>query len=344
MSSLFTKIKSDDFSGFQRIIHSLTGYLTEKPTQNYNFEYDKIVSFGELMSTAIISAYLTEKGITNKHIDIRNCLHTDNNYCDAKVDWETSNKLINKAFNFNDTNIYITQGFIASANNGTTTTLGREGSDYTAAILTYILDADEIVIWKDVGGIYSADPKLYNDIVSLPEISYQEAIELTYYGAKVIHPKTIKPLQNKGIPLIVKSFDNTQSSETVIKNLNKNISLPPIAIVKKNQIIISISPKDFSFIADENLSKIFAVFVSHHVIINMTQNSAISFSACVDFDNRKITPLIDELNNDFYVRYNNNLELVTIRHYTNDAITRFTNNKEIIVEQKSRITARFVVK
>ena len=343
IQSLFNDRTHNVYFTFREIFNNLIEFLDEKPSDNYNFEYDKIVSSGELLSTAVISEYFASINIQNKLIDIRNCIITNDNFRDAKVDWDTSHLEINKAFTFTDTNIYITQGFIASTKKGDTTTLGREGSDYSASIITYLLNAEEIVIWKDVDGIYNSDPKKNKNIIPLPEISYQEAIELTYFGAKVIHPKTIKPLQNKNIPLLVKSFDQADAAGTIIKNISKSISLPPITIIKENQILISVSPKDFSFIAEENLSKIFALFALTHVRINLSENSAISFSACMDYDERKIQILIDSLSNDYYVRYNKNLELITVRHYTEESLQNLTKNRKILIEQRSRLSAHFVI-
>ncbi len=343
IAELFNDKNHAVYSGFYYILDNLTNILKTKASNNYNFEYDRIVSIGELLSTSIISEYFAGLKLNNKLVDIRKGIITNNNFRDAQVDWTASTKAIKKHFTFVDTKIYITQGFIASTKDGLTTTLGREGSDYSASVITYILNANEIVIWKDVNGIYNSDPKKNREIVALPVISYQEAIELTYFGAKVIHPKTIKPLQNKNIPLLVKSFNEPDGKGTIIKKLSQNINFPPITIIKENQILISISPKDFSFIAEDNLSRIFALFASTQVRINMSENSAISFSACVDYDEMKIQKLIESLKQDYFVKYNNNLDLISIRHYTEESLAAISKGKNILVEQRSRITARFVV-
>ena len=343
LQSLFPDKENPAFQIFNNQIQKLKTYLTREPSMDFDFEYDQVVSFGELISTHIISAYLTLKGISNEWIDIRKCLKTDSQFRDAKIDWQLSGKLTNEGFDFSRSDIFVTQGFIGSTKNNLTTTLGREGSDYTAAILTYLLDADEIVIWKDVAGIFNADPHQFNKVEKLDKISFQEAIELAYYGAKVIHPKTIKPLQNKQIPLKVKSFENPIADGTLISTFAERVDFPPVYIIKEKQVLISISPKDFSFIAEENLSKLFAIFAQQRVKVNLSENSAISFSACVDFDERKFPDLISALRKDFKVLYNSGLRLITIRHYTKEAIAHLVKSRKVFVEQKNRLTARFVV-
>ena len=325
------------------LFEKLREYLHNQPSGNYDYDYDQIISFGELVSSAIVAGYLNDQGIANQWIDITTCLKTDETYREAKVDWEESNSLIMNTFNFNQNKFFLTQGFIGSAKNGNRTTLGREGSDYTAAILAYAMNAEKVVIWKDVVGVLNADPRLNENAVKLDEISYQEAIELAYYGAQVIHPKTIKPLHNKNIPLYVKSFIVPNESGTLIRNFDKPLDLMPIFIVKKQQVLISISPKDFSFIVEENISSIFALFAKLRIKVNLMQNSAISFSVSIDNDTHKLSILIKELQKDYKVLYNENLELITIRHYTKQAIAEIIGNRKVLVEQKSRRTARYVV-
>ncbi|MDG1477668.1 MAG: aspartate kinase [Vicingaceae bacterium] len=322
--------------------------IEEEAVREYDYVYDQIVSVGEVLSTKIVSAYLNSVGINNKWQDVRNLIQSDNTHRNANVDWELTEQLIQKdiipQFNTKDQTIFITQGFIASSSELFTTTLGREGSDFSAGILAFCLNAESVTIWKDVPGMLNADPKWFDDTIKLDNISYLEAVELAYYGASVIHPKTIKPLQNKNIPLNVKSFVSPTNTGTLINNETKQDAVVPSFIFKMNQVLISISAKDYSFVMEDSLSHIFGVFSEFGVKINLMQNSAISFSACVDFDEQKTMKLIDELKKNYKILYNDNLELVTIRHYDQSTIERVTANKEILVEQKSRNTARFIVK
>ncbi len=316
----------------------------EKPhTMNYDFDYDQIVSFGELLSTKIISIWLNDAGIKNRWMDIRRYLKSDNTYREAKIDWEISSKLIKQAFHFRDTNIYITQGFIASTINDITTTLGREGSDFTAAILAHILRADNVTIWKDVPGVLNADPKWFDDTVKLEHISYLDAIELAYYGATVIHPKTIKPLQNRNINLYVKSFIEPDKQGTLVANLVYD-KLIPSFIFKIDQVLIRISPKDFSFIAEDNLRTIFGYLSDYGVKINLMQNSAVSFQICTNNDKHKVRSLIDDLEKDFRVSYETGLELITIRYFDQSTIDRVMINKELLLEQRYRQNIQLVVR
>lgn len=320
--------------------------LEEEPSKGYGFVYDQIVSQGELISTKIVSAYLNENNFKNEWLDIRDCLITDNTYREGNVEWNLTEKLVKRKIPalLNQSKIVITQGFIGTTSENFTTTLGREGSDYTAAILSYCLDAEEMIVWKDVPGVLSADPKFYEDAVKLQEISYLDAIELTYYGATVIHPKTIKPLENKNIPLRVRSFIAPKEKGTSIWQHKETKPLVPSFIFKINQILISISAKDFSFIAEESLSKIFAAFAGHKVKINLMQNSAISFSVCVDNDPFKIPELITDLQKDFKVLYNDGLKLITVRHYYPSTLETLIKDKNILLEQRSRHTAQIVLK
>lgn len=344
VNQLFDKKQLDVFNEIEQLYTALEQYLQRSPSLNYNFEYDQIVAFGELLSTRIVSAYLKNSGKPNKWMDIRASIKTDDSYREAIVDWELSTKLVSQFFCFENTFVYVTQGFIGGTSTNMTTTLGREGSDYTAAILGYILDADRIVIWKDVPGIMNADPKWLSDSQKLERISYQEAIELAFYGAKVIHPKTIQPLQNKQIPLHVKSFMSPSDPGTIISgDRKKREDNNAVFIRKQNQWLISISPIDFSFIMEDNLSYIFALFAKYHIKINLTQNSAISFSVCVDDGGENLLALIKELDSMFKVRYNRDLELITIRHYDEKAVSRMTMGRKVYVEQRSRNTAQFVM-
>lgn len=318
----------------------------EPPSRGYGFSYDQIVSQGELMSTKIISAYLSSFGIANAWLDVRDVLQTDNTYREAKVNWELTSQLIcNRIPQLHaNNNIILTQGFIGATSENFTTTLGREGSDYTAAIFSYCLDAKEMIVWKDVPGVLSADPRYSQDSVKLEQVSYHDAIELTYYGATVIHPKTIKPLENKHIPLRVCSFKAPNEKGTSVGNYQATKPLVPCFIYKPSQLLISISAKDFSFIAEASLHKIFGLFADLKIKINLMQNSAISFSVCVDNDPFKIPELLVELQKDFRVLYNEDLMLVTVRHYYPSTIEQLTKGKKVLLEQRSRQTAQVVLK
>ncbi len=323
-----------------------------EPTHSYDHEYDQIVSIGELISTKIVSACLSEAGIANKWQDARDFIQTDNTHREGKINWELTQQLVNHSTSplsplhmerGKMEKIIVTQGFIGGTSENFTTTLGREGSDYTAAIIAYTMNAESVTIWKDVPGVLNADPKWFEKTQKLEQISYQDAIELAYYGATVIHPKTIKPLQNKKIPLYVKSFINPEEAGTVINDVQSSLPVPCF-IFKINQVLASISPKDFSFIVEENLSDIFKLFAERHIKINMMQNSAISFSLCIDNDPYKLPELIKTLQKDYRVLYNEQLELITIRYYDQATIDRVTANKKILLEVKSRYTAQMVVK
>ncbi|MCX6274861.1 MAG: aspartate kinase [Bacteroidetes bacterium] len=338
-----------DHKIFQQVENAFTEIewvMEDGIAKGYAFIYDQIVSQGELMSTKIMSAYLNENGFSNQWLDARDIIQTDNTYREGQINWTLTESLVrNKITELQKKDkIILTQGFIGGTSENFTTTLGREGSDYTAAILSYCLNAEEMVVWKDVPGVLSADPKYYTDAVKLQEVSYLDAIELTYYGATVIHPKTIKPLENKNIPLRVRSFLAPKEIGTSIGNYTSTKPLVPCFIFKANQILLSISAKDFSFVAEDALSKIFKTFADHKVKINLMQNSAISFSVCADNDPFKIPGLIDELHKDFKVLYNDNLRLVTVRHYYQSTIDKLTKDKTILLEQRSRHTAQVVMK
>ena len=360
LRDLFLDSNSSIYDEINDLFVELEWVIEEEPLEDYDYEYDQVVSVGEMISTKIVSAYLIEARMGNDWVDARDFLKTDSTWREAKVDWELSGvrcrELINKYFGLpaqkkEKGGIIVTQGFIGVTSENHTTTLGREGSDYTAAIIACLMDADEVIIWKDVPGVLNADPKWFGDTVILDKLSYHEAIELSFFGATVIHPKTIKPLQNKYIPLKVKSFFSPGDEGTYITHVKdipagklEETNLIPSYIVKTGQVLISISPKDFSFIVEENISRIFGYFAEYGTKVNMMQHSAISFSVCVDDDKIKIPGLIETLQLDFKVLYNKGLELITIRHYNLQIIDKVTKDKEILVEQKSRQTARFVVK
>jgi aspartate kinase len=327
------------------LFQQLEAYLSKAPSMDYDFDYDQIVSFGELLSTTIVSEFMRGSGKPNQWIDIRTCLKTNDTYREGKVDWELSKKLVKQTFSFDSTFVYVTQGFIGGTKTNLTTTLGREGSDYTAAILSNILDVEQLAIWKDVPGIMNADPKWIIDAEKLQRISYQEAIELAFYGAKVIHPKTIQPIQQKKIPLQVRSFIDYSEAGTLISTVSKKEQEQlPVYIRKENQVLLSIRPTDFSFILEENLGQLFTLFAKHRVKVNLTQNSAISFSVCVDCDWKRLNSLLEEITPDFEVKYNEHMELITIRHHDDQSVQRMTKNREILLEQRSRDTAQFVLK
>ena len=322
----------------------LREYLRSSPGKDFDYEYDQIVSYGEVWSTIIIASYLDRKGLRARWIDIRGNLITDDRFRDANVLWNESSSRVKGVFNFRDSDVYVTQGFIGGTVSGQTTTLGREGSDYTAALLANMLDAEIVVVWKDVPGLLNADPKWLPDAIKMDEISYREAVEMTFSGAKVIHPKTIKPLQNKDIPLLVKSFIYPGGSGTIIKS---EISLRhglPVFIRKENQIMVSIMPKDFSFVLGDNLSRIFYLFVQHGIKVNLVEASAVSISVCIDDNRTRVDSLMEDLKTEFNIIYNENVEMLTIRHYTGEAVNKITNNREILLEQRTRSSVRFVVR
>ena len=310
----------------------------------FDMFYDQMVSYGELLSTKLVSCFLNEGGFSNQWLDARGLVMTDNSYRAARIDWdETGNRIkMNIMPVFNSGKMVITQGFIGG-HGDYSTSLGREGSDFSAAIFGNILEAEEVVVWKDVPGYLSADPQHYDDAVKLDKISYTEAIELAFYGAKIIHPKTIRPLKNKSIPLVVKSFMAPEEKGSVIHEDNSTDGLVPSSMIKEDQVLISISSRDVSFIAEGHLHKIFGLFTEHSIGLNMMQNSAISFSVCVDH-NQRLEKLLEELQKEFKVRYNEGLQLLTIRHYDQETINRRTKGKEILLEQKSRITAQMIIK
>lgn len=340
------------FQVLEQSFYQLYYYITEPPGDNYNYEYDRIVSTGELVSTQIVSMYLNEAGLPNRLFPAQKLIITDANFRDARIDWIMSSRAIQEQLTggFRSDQgedlppLIITQGFLGGTPQGFTTTLGREGSDFTAAIIAYAMQAMEVVIWKDVPGLLNADPKIMENAVLLPNISYQEAIELSYYGAKVIHPKTLKPLLSKKIPLKVKSFQEPELPGSVINDNEQQDNHIPSYIFKHNQVLVSIFPRDFSFIAEENLSRIFADFARHGVKMNLMQNSAISFSACFDQDKTKTPALLRDLRKMFSVKYNENLDLITVRHYTRACIEKLTAQKEVVMEQKSRTTLQMIVK
>jgi aspartate kinase len=323
---------------------TLREYLTKETRGSYDFEYDQIVSYGEIWSTLIVAEYLKIVNPSTEWVDIREILLTDDRYRDANILWNECTGRIRNTFDRSKMRVYVTQGFIGGTAAGYTTTLGREGSDYTAAILANMLDAESVVVWKDVPGILNADPKWLPDATKLDEISYTEAVEMTFSGAKVIHPKTIKPLHNKSIPLNVRSFITPEGSGTIIKAEATIKTLVPVYIKKEDQILISISPKDFSFAMGDNLSRVFHLFKVHGIKVNLVEASALKINVCVDDERRKIDTLINELRSEFTAVYNEDTEMLSIRHYNKESIYRITTGREILLEQRTRSTVRFVVR
>jgi len=322
----------------------LREYLLKRPKDNYDFEYDQVVSYGEIWSTIIVAGYLKSCHEDIEWCDIRNILLTDDRYRDANILWSESTKRVQNIFDFRKKRIYVTQGFIGGTVSGYTSTLGREGSDYTAAILGNMLDAKSVVVWKDVPGILNADPKWFPDATKLDEISYKEAVEMSFSGAKVIHPKTIKPLHNKNIPLYVRSFLIPGDEGTVIKADIKPRKIEPVFIKKEEQILISILPKDFSFVMGDNLSRIFHTFITHGIKVNLVEASAVSIDVCVDDERAKVNALLEDLKDEYSAVYNEDVELLSVRHYTLESVERISSGREILMQQRTRSTARFVVR
>ncbi len=320
----------------------INGFMMMNKSTNYNYVYDQIVSYGELISTKIVSNYLNEFGIKNQWIDVRNFIKTDDNYRDPKVNWETTQANISN--NLNIEKLTITQGFLGSTDDNLTTTLGREGSDYTAAIFGYCLNADSVTIWKDVKGVLNADPRYFDEVALLNQISYTEAIEMAFYGASVIHPKTLKPLENKTIPLFVRSFLELNLKGTTVSKGALLEPFVPCFIVKKNQILISISAIDFSFMVEDNISDIFKLLHDYQLKVNLIQNSAISFSVCVDDDFNHFSKLLKELEMKYIVNFDTNLTLYTIRHFDERSLQEIEQNREVLLKQMSKETVQIVVK
>ena len=310
----------------------------------YDYQYDQTVSFGEVLSTTIISAFLNDNSIKNTLLDARDYIITDHNFRSANIDWDESRLRIQKLNNEHNGELLITQGFIASSTKPVvTTTLGREGSDYSAAIFANLLDTKEMTVWKDVDGIRNADPKRFPSSEKIPHLSYSEATELTFYGASVLHPKTTKPLQNKNIPLKVRSFIDASLPPTIIDSCEEFIHYAPSFIVKDNQMLVTIRPRDFSFMNEQNLGILFGMLNELNIHANMIQTSALNLSICIDENLAKLNQLIDSLEQSFLIKYNIGLQLFTIRHYTEDIERQFIQGRKIFIEQRSRSTLQLVL-
>ncbi|AWI24899.1 aspartate kinase [Flavobacterium pallidum] len=339
---LFDDEKHAAFTDVNRLFADLDAFLSQNKSPNYNFVYDQVVSMGELISTTILANFMNHMGIKTNWIDVRHFIKTDNTYRDANVDWEQTQKNISK--NVKRKVLNITQGFLGSDDNNFTTTLGREGSDYTAAIFAYCLNAESVTIWKDVPGVMNADPRYFENATLLNQISYREAIELAFYGATVIHPKTLQPLQRKEIPLFVKSFLKPELPGTSVskgKDLEPHL---PCFIVKKEQLLISLSSIDFSFIMEENISEIFSLLHQYKMKVSLIQNSAISFSVCIEDKFGNFNELKTILSKKFKVAYNENVSLYTIRHFDEKAARIVEKNKQVLLKQMSRETMQVVTK
>ncbi|WP_431128965.1 aspartate kinase [Flagellimonas flava] len=341
LSELFENKNHPVYGKVKTLFEEVKGFLAWNKSPKNAFVYDQVVGYGELVSTTIISEYLNEVGLPNIWQDVRNLIKTDNSYRDAKVNWERTQEQVSK---LDTSKLYITQGFLGSDDNNFTTTLGREGSDYTGAILAYCLNADSVTIWKDVPGVLNADPRNFDETQLLDKISYREAIELAFYGASVIHPKTLQPLQRKEIPLHVKSFVNpTNDGTTVGKGVGISPKVPCF-IVKKNQVLIKLSSLDFSFIVENNISEIFKLLHDHRMKVDLIQNSAISFSVCLDNKFNGLQPMLDELKRKFKVVCHEDVSLYTIRHFDDNAVKSLENGRSVLVEQRGKETVQLVVK
>jgi aspartate kinase len=346
MNELFSSTENGIYADINAEFDQLLEKFNDPVPDNYDFEYDQIVSLGEVISTKIVTAYVRQEGIQAEWMDARKLIRTDRQYRQAEVNWEKTTSNFQERFlpRYDENDVLITQGFIGHTSEGFTATLGREGSDFSAGIMAYCCGAEDVTIWKDVPGMLNADPKWFDNTVKLEQISFKEAIELSYYGASVIHPKTIKPLQNKKIPLYVKSFIEPESQGTVIQESTASDHLVPSFIFKMNQVLFSFTPKDFSFLVEKNLSHIFDLLSQANAKINIMQNSALDFSILVDAEKVSIDRILELFSDDYQVKFNEGLELVTIRHYDQATIDRVTVDKEILLQQKTRETARLVVK
>lgn len=328
---------------FNACMEQLNNFFTEvewllhdKPVRHFDYYYDQVVCIGELMSTAIVSAYLNEAGIANKLIDVRDIIRTDDNFRDANIDWAFTQNNVNNTLLpvFDSTNIIVTQGFIGSTDENESTTLGREGSDYTAAVFANMLNAKNQTIWKDVQGVMNADPKAFPEAQYISELNYDEVIEMAYYGAQVIHPKTIKPLQNKGIPLHVKCFLEPSSPGTVIHN--KGLAhLPPIIVVKEDQALLHLRTQDFSFVGEKPVSELYQMLAEIRIKPNLIQTGAVSIMLCLDDKPEKIEQLALAASSEFEVAVEKGLTLLTIRHYTNELLQKMTLGKTVLLRQQS---------
>ncbi|MDP4606273.1 MAG: aspartate kinase [Flavobacteriaceae bacterium] len=338
---LFPDAQHPVYQKVAQLFLEIEDFFKRNKSPKYNFVYDQIVGYGELLSSTILSEYLNAQGLENQWIDVRGLIKTDNHYRDAQVDWEQTalavqSTLIKGPF-------YITQGFLGSDENHFTTTLGREGSDYTAAILAYCMDAESVTIWKDVPGVLNADPRYFDNAQLLHHISYREAIELAFYGASVIHPKTLQPLQGKLIPLHVKSFIDPHAPGTTVSEGEGITPMVPCFIVKKEQVLLKLYSRDFSFIVENSMSELFRLFHQYNIKVELIQNSAISFSVCVDNRFKRIEELLEVLEQKYKVTAVFDVSLYTVRHFDEPSILALQKDKEILLEQRGKETVQLVV-
>ena len=341
IDELFENKKHIVFSQIINYFQEIENIIKNTLHLNYDKFYDCVVSYGELISTCIVYNYLLEKGVTITLVSATDIIKTDNKYREARVDWESTGNAISIHIN-NKNSLYLTQGFIGSSSSNNRTTLGREGSDYSAAILGNILDATEVRIWKDVKGLFNADPKLYNDAILLPRVSYRECVELAYYGARVIHPRTIKPLSKKQIPLYVQSFLETDSQGTIICGHNNEAVDVPCYILKSQQCLATITPSDLGFMAEHYVENIIKILKEIGIRVNLMQSSAVNLTICVDYDEYRFMQLLRNLRDSFEIRYNTQLELLTISNYSEACITEKSQHQRVLLTQKSRRVVRMV--
>jgi aspartate kinase len=340
MAELFDK-EDAIYSKVDILFSELSWFLERNTSQRYNYVYDQIICFGELLSTRIVSAYLSKIGMENNWFDVRNYIKTDSNYRDAKVNWELTERIINNKVDSQKLNI--TQGFIAANDTENTTTLGREGSDYTAGIFAYCLNAASVTIWKDVEGVLNADPRVFEETTLLKQISYEETIEMAFYGASVIHPKTLQPLQEKEIPLFVRSFIQPEGTGTKVSRGTTLEPYIPCLIVKKNQVLVSIAANDFSFMVENNISYLFQKLHDYSLKVNLIQNSAISFSICVDNKFNNFDAFYSELKNEFKIDFQEKVDLYTIRHFNDTIVEEISKKGNTLLRQTNKETVQVVL-
>jgi aspartate kinase len=327
------------------IFTELEWLLLDKPQREYDYYYDQVVCIGELLSTAIVSAFLNETGIANQWLDVRDIFRTDDNYRDANIDWVYTEETIKKEIIplFLKNNLVITQGFIGSTDENESTTLGREGSDYSAAVFANMLDSESLTIWKDVEGVMNADPKEFPDARLISQLNYDEVIEMAYYGAQVIHPKTIKPIQNKSIPLFVKCFLDSSLPGTVIHTKGLK-NLPPIIVLKQNQVLVHLHSKDFSFVGEKPTAELYHLFSEIKIKPNLVQNGAVTLEVCLDDKPEKIEKLALRASDIFEVRIEKGLTLLTIRHYREELLKKLTEGREVVLQQQSPQTVQVLMR
>lgn len=341
INDLFSDNRNEVLIEIERLFTEMTQFMIRNESKDFNYVYDQLVSYAELLSTKIVSAYLNVIGVENTWLDVRSCIETNSDFRDAKVNWETTKQQILE--NVSRDKLQITQGFIGRDADQNTTTLGREGSDYTAAIFAYCLKAENVTIWKDVEGVLNADPRHFEETTLLQRISYTEAIELAFYGASVIHPKTLQPLQKSEIPLYVKSFKDAAKKGTIVTKGTAIIPEVPCFIVKKDQILVSISSLDFSFIVERNISEIFNLIHEQKMKVNLIQNSAISFSVCLEDKYQNFDQLVAVLEPQFKIEFHKGVSLQTIRHFSPKAIQKIERNNKVLLKQLTQETVQIVI-